>query len=67
MRKIARVIAPAGEFRVLADEPDNRIVECASAAGSDRIITEDRAMLKLRQHGAAKIITVRDFLPECGR
>lgn len=33
---------------VLADKPDNRILECAKESRADLMITEDRAMRRLR-------------------
>ena len=32
---LAEIVAPARTLAVLADEPDNRILECASAGGGD--------------------------------
>lgn len=49
LRRIARLVEPKGRLTLLADEPDNRILECAAAAGSDYIVTEDRATLRTGQ------------------
>jgi hypothetical protein len=51
---------------VAADEPDNRIVECAVEANSQCILTEDKHLLRLGEYEGIKIVRVRDFL-ERGR
>jgi putative PIN family toxin of toxin-antitoxin system len=62
LQKIGRIVEPTETLAVLADEPDNRILECAKAAGSEYIVTEDGAMLRLRKFGDARIVRAWDFL-----
>ena len=64
MRRIGRIVEPKVKLSFLGDEPDNRILECAAEAGSEFIVTEDKAMLNLKQHGSAKIMRLFDFLRE---
>jgi putative PIN family toxin of toxin-antitoxin system len=64
LRRIARIVQPTVMLAVLADKPDNRILECAAEAGSEFIITEDKAMLRLGQHAGIQIVRVGDFLRE---
>ena len=59
---LAEIIAPTRTLNVLADEPDNRILECATAGGAALIVTGDRAMLALGRFEGVEIITLRDFL-----
>jgi putative PIN family toxin of toxin-antitoxin system len=59
---LAEIVAPTRTLAVLADEPDNRVLECASAGGASLIVTGDRAMLALARFGDAEIITLREFL-----
>ena len=47
---------------VKADPDDNRILECAVAAGSDVIVTGDAHLLQLGAYGGIKIMNVADFL-----
>ena len=47
---------------VKADPDDNRILECAVAAGSDVIVTGDAHLLQLGAYGGIKIMKVADFL-----
>lgn len=61
--KTCRLVEPKERLSVLADEPDNRILECSHEAGSQFIITEDHAMLRIKEHAGAKIVRVSDFIP----
>jgi putative PIN family toxin of toxin-antitoxin system len=57
------LVHPQESVRVVReDEADNRILECALAAGADTIITGDHHLLQLRQFRGARITTPREFL-----
>ncbi len=60
--KICRVVDPKQTLAVVADEPDNRILECAEEAGSEFIITDDRALLKVEEHAGPRLVRALDFL-----
>jgi putative PIN family toxin of toxin-antitoxin system len=60
--KTCKLVEPKQKLTILADEPDNRILECADGARSNYIITEDRVLLQVGQHAGAKLIRVADFL-----
>lgn len=60
--ELTESIAPRSRLKVLAGEPDNRVLECAVAGRADLIVTGDRAMLKLRRFEDIEIITLRAFL-----
>ena len=47
---------------VKVDPNDNRILECAVAAGSDVIVTGDAHLLQLGAYEGIKIMKVADFL-----
>jgi uncharacterized protein len=64
--KICRLVEPTVILGVVADRPDNRIVECAVEANSQYIVTEDKHLLRLGECEGIKIVRVRDFL-ELGR
>jgi uncharacterized protein len=49
---------------VPADPDDNRIVECAVAAGSECIVTGDRHLLQLGSYEGIRIMKVADFLAQ---
>ena len=57
-----QVVAPVETLSVLADEPDNRILECAVAADADLIVTGDRQMLTLGNFRHIRIVTLADYL-----
>ena len=49
-------------LKVLSDDPDNRILECASKAKADLLVTGDNHLLKLKQYESFKIIKLSAFL-----
>ena len=56
-------VSPAETLHVVKEDPaDDRILECASAAKSDFIVSEDKDLLRLGQFGVARIVSVRDFI-----
>ena len=59
---LGTMVKPARRLRVLADAPDNRILECAVAGGADAIVTGDRAMLALREYRSVRILGLRAYL-----
>ena len=58
----ARLIYPTETLAVLADEPDNRILECALSADAQVIVTGDRAMLALGEIGNTRISSLSTYL-----
>lgn len=59
---LGELVTPSSAVNVFADEADNRILECAIAGKADAIVTGDKAMLKLKRHGAVSIISLSEFL-----
>jgi putative PIN family toxin of toxin-antitoxin system len=59
---VATVVKPAVKLAVLADEPDNRILECALEAKAGVIVTGDRHLLDLGEYKGVKIVTLALFL-----
>ena len=59
---LATMVKPVRRLRVLADGPDNRILECALAGGADAIVTGDRAMLALGEYRGVRIVALRAYL-----
>jgi len=60
--RASTVYKPSVRVDVLADAPDNRILECALAAGADLIVTGDRHLLKLKKYQDTPIIRLADLL-----
>jgi len=58
----AEIVEPTFRVAVLADAPDNRILECAVAGGADLIVTGDKQMLALGSYENVRITRLRDYL-----
>ena len=59
---VATVLKTTPWLKVLSDDPDNRILECALKAGADFLVTGDKHLLKLRNYGNFEIIKLANFL-----
>jgi putative PIN family toxin of toxin-antitoxin system len=59
---VATLVKPARRVQVLRDDPDNRVLECAVAAGADAIVTGDREMLALGEHAGVRILSLAEYL-----
>jgi len=62
LSEIAEWVKPAARISALKDEPDNRILECAVSGKADIIVTGDKEMLKLKQYGKTKVISLKAYL-----
>jgi len=60
--ELAEVVRPERTLKVLADDPDNRILECAEKGGADCIVTGDKAILNLEQYRGIRIVSLREYL-----
>jgi putative PIN family toxin of toxin-antitoxin system len=59
---VAVVVKPVERLAVLADEPDNRILECAREAHAELIVTGDRHLLELGRYEGTTIVSLAAFL-----
>jgi putative PIN family toxin of toxin-antitoxin system len=58
-------VNPSGRIDAVKEDPDdNRVLECAAAAGCEYIITGDLDLLRLGEYGEIRIVTVRTFLEQ---
>jgi putative PIN family toxin of toxin-antitoxin system len=64
---LASVIQLRKKLKVLRDDPDNRILECALSGHADMVVTGDQAMLKLEAIEGARILALREFLEMINR
>jgi putative PIN family toxin of toxin-antitoxin system len=63
LNSITRRVTPTEKLDVVkSDSEDNKIVECAVAAGSDYLVTGDSHILSLGSYGKTRMITPSDFL-----
>jgi putative PIN family toxin of toxin-antitoxin system len=59
---LASVARPRKKVQALADEPDNRILECALAGDVDAIVTGNSAMLSLETLRGIRLLSLREYL-----
>jgi putative PIN family toxin of toxin-antitoxin system len=64
--RTAEIVKPATRLVVLVDEPDNRILECATAAKTDLIMTGDKHLLGLKTYEGIGVCRVADLLRTVG-
>lgn len=59
---LATWITPTTDISQLADEPDNRILECAITGKAEAIVTGDGELLALGKFEGIPILTLREYL-----
>jgi putative PIN family toxin of toxin-antitoxin system len=59
---LGELLEPSIPVSALTDERDNNVLACALAGKADLVVTGDRAMLRLSEHEATRIVTLRDYL-----
>ncbi len=64
--RTAEIVKPTTRLAVLADEPDNRILECATTAEVDLIVTGDKHLLSLKSYEGIGTCRVADLLRTVG-
>ncbi len=62
LAEMGEVLATKQRLRLLRDDPDNRIVECAVAGHADLIVTGDRELLALKEFEGIRIVSLRSYL-----
>ena len=60
--ELAMVVAPKRRLRIVQDDPDNRILECALAGHAEAIVTGDKALLALKSFRNIPMVTLRAYL-----
>ena len=59
---LATLVKPDRRLKVLADDADNRILECAVTGRADAIVTGDGALLALGEHAGVRILGLGEYL-----
>jgi putative PIN family toxin of toxin-antitoxin system len=68
MELYSRLVTPTETFDAVPGDPDdNRILECAKAAGASVIITGDKDLLRLESFDGIAMMKTSDFLRARGR
>jgi len=62
LAELGEFVEPTESLAVLADEPDNRILECALASGAQAAVTGDRAMLAHGDYRGIRIVSLSEYL-----
>ena len=63
MNRLARLVAPLQAVDVIKEDPaDNRILECAAAAGSAYIVTGDKDLHRLGRYETVRVVKVGELL-----
>ena len=62
LSELGELVEPKQTLRVLKDDPDNRILECARFGRADAIVTGDKEMLRLGEYHRIKIVSLRAYL-----
>jgi putative PIN family toxin of toxin-antitoxin system len=62
MSDVAVVLKTRPCLKVLSDDPDKRILECASKAEAELLVTGDTHLLELEEYGNCKIVKLSPFL-----
>ena len=60
--ELAEWTRPARHLRVLTDEADNRVLECAVAGEAEVIVTGDKGLLRLGSFEGISILSLRDYV-----
>jgi predicted nucleic acid-binding protein len=65
LRAITRVVQPTEHLEAVPDDADdNKIIECAVAAGSEVVVTGDEHLLRLGSLRGIKIRRPAEFLAQ---
>jgi uncharacterized protein len=64
LSEVATIVSPRRRLRVVKDEPDNRVLECALTGRAQAIVTGDCALPALRNFRGVRLLSLRDYLDE---
>jgi len=62
LSELAVIVSPKRRLRVVQDEPDNRILECAVTGRADCIVTGDKVLRALKRYGNVRMLALREYL-----
>jgi len=59
---LREMVRPKRRIRVLKDDTDNRVLECAVTGDAELVVTGDRAMLELGEFEGVRVVSLREYL-----
>ena len=59
--RASELVRPGETLKVVSDDADNRVLECAMAGKADFIVTGDHHLLDLRSFEGIRIVKPKDF------
>lgn len=59
---LATFVSPRRRLRVVKDEPDNRVLECALTGRAEAIVTGDHALTALKDFRGVRLLSLREYL-----
>ena len=62
LSELAQCVKPRRRLKVVKDDPDNRILECALTGRANAIVTGDHALLALGDYQGVRIVSLREYL-----
>ncbi len=62
LSELGQYVRPRRRLKVVSDEPDNRILECALTGRAKAIVTGDHAPLSLGEYRGVRIVSLREYL-----
>lgn len=62
VESVVVMVDPTSQLSVLADDDDNRLLEAATEANADYIVSGDRRLLELGAFEGSEIVTAKSFL-----
>ncbi len=59
---LGEIIRPSLKLKIVKDDPDNRILECAITGNAKLIVTGDKELLSLGEFKNIRIVSLKDYL-----
>ncbi len=60
--RIAHMVRPGHRLELIADDQDNRILECAVCGQADLIVSGDHHLLDLEEYEGIRVVRVSDVI-----
>lgn len=64
MSEMSEIYEPTATFKIIKDEPDNRLLELAQISKADFIITGNTNDFKMKNYSGTRIVTPKEYWEE---